>query len=78
MRWLPSRPYHEWKIMSENLQGKVILITGGAKRIGRSIALRLADEGARVAIHYGNSESAARQTAAECAMLRSSRPIWKA
>jgi len=66
MRWLPSRPYHEWKIMSENLQGKVILITGGAKRIGRSIALRLADEGARVAIHYGNSESAARQTAAEC------------
>ena len=48
------------------LQDKVILVTGAAKRIGRGIALRLAREGARVAIHYGNSEAEARQTAAEC------------
>jgi NAD(P)-dependent dehydrogenase (short-subunit alcohol dehydrogenase family) len=44
----------------------VVLITGAAKRIGRGIALRLAREGARVAIHYHNSEAEARRTAAEC------------
>jgi len=49
-----------------SLQGKVVLVTGAAKRIGRGIALRLAREGARVAIHYGNSEAEARQTAVEC------------
>ncbi|HTQ56717.1 MAG TPA: SDR family oxidoreductase [Bryobacteraceae bacterium] len=48
------------------LRDKVILVTGAAKRIGRGIALRLAREGARVAIHYGSSESEARATAAEC------------
>ena len=31
-----------------------MLVTGAAKRIGRGIALRLAREGARVAIHYGS------------------------
>jgi 3-oxoacyl-[acyl-carrier protein] reductase/pteridine reductase len=49
-----------------SLQDKVILVTGAAKRIGRGMALRLAREGARVAIHYGNSETEARATAAEC------------
>jgi NAD(P)-dependent dehydrogenase (short-subunit alcohol dehydrogenase family) len=49
-----------------NLSGKVILVTGAAKRIGRGIALRLASEGARVLIHYGESADAARETAAEC------------
>jgi NAD(P)-dependent dehydrogenase (short-subunit alcohol dehydrogenase family) len=48
------------------LAGKVILVTGAAKRIGRGIALRLASEGARVLIHYGNSEELALKTAAEC------------
>jgi 3-oxoacyl-[acyl-carrier protein] reductase/pteridine reductase len=48
------------------MNGKVILVTGAAKRMGRSIALALAREGARVAIHYGNSEAEARATAAEC------------
>jgi 3-oxoacyl-[acyl-carrier protein] reductase/pteridine reductase len=48
------------------LQGKVILVTGAAKRLGRTIALRLAKEGARVAIHYSGSEAEARATAAEC------------
>lgn len=49
-----------------SLQSKVILVTGAAKRIGRGIALRLAQEGARVAIHYGSSEAEARRTAEEC------------
>jgi 3-oxoacyl-[acyl-carrier protein] reductase/pteridine reductase len=49
-----------------SLEGKAILVTGAAKRIGRSIALALAREGARVAIHYSTSEEAARATALEC------------
>ncbi len=48
------------------LAGKVVLVTGAAKRIGRGIALRLAEEGARVAIHYSASEAEARRTAEEC------------
>ena len=48
------------------LNGKVVLVTGAAKRIGRAIALRLFQEGARVAIHYSSSEAEALETAAEC------------
>ena len=48
------------------MTGKVVLVTGAARRIGRSIALRLAAEGALVAIHYNGSEQEARATAEEC------------
>ena len=48
------------------VSGKTILVTGAARRIGRAIALRLAQEGARVAIHYSTSEAEAKQTAQEC------------
>jgi 3-oxoacyl-[acyl-carrier protein] reductase/pteridine reductase len=48
------------------LNDRVIVVTGAAKRIGRGIALRLAREGARVVIHYHESEEEARQTAKEC------------
>lgn len=49
-----------------DLKGKVVLVTGAAKRIGRSIALRLHEEGARVLIHYSSSSVEAGRTAAEC------------
>ncbi|HTS76921.1 MAG TPA: SDR family NAD(P)-dependent oxidoreductase [Bryobacteraceae bacterium] len=48
------------------LDGRTILITGAAKRIGRAIALGAAREGARVIIHYDHSEAEARRTAEEC------------
>ncbi|HCC56188.1 MAG TPA: short-chain dehydrogenase [Solibacterales bacterium] len=51
---------------SPKLEGKIVLVTGAAKRIGREIALRLASEGARVALHYGESREEAERTAAEC------------
>jgi NAD(P)-dependent dehydrogenase (short-subunit alcohol dehydrogenase family) len=47
------------------LEGQVALVTGGAKRIGRSIALRLASEGADVAVNYMESKAEAEQLAQE-------------
>ena len=41
---------------------KNVLITGGARRIGRAIALGLAEDGWGVAIHYGHSADDANQT----------------
>lgn len=38
-----------------NLRNKNVLITGGAKRIGREIALTLAQRGAHILIHYNRS-----------------------
>jgi len=40
-----------------SLAGQVALVTGGAKRIGRSIALRLAAEGADLMINYNTSRA---------------------
>jgi 3-oxoacyl-[acyl-carrier protein] reductase/pteridine reductase len=51
---------------SSDIEGRVVLVTGAAKRIGRGVALRLHREGARVAIHYHTSDAEARATAAEC------------
>jgi pteridine reductase len=53
--------------MTDNtdLRGRVALVTGAGKRLGRAIALRLADEGADIAIHYGKSEADAKEVVAE-------------
>jgi pteridine reductase len=44
-----------------NTQDKVVLVTGAGVRVGKVIARRLADSGARVAVHYLNSETEARE-----------------
>ncbi|MGH9908747.1 MAG: SDR family oxidoreductase [Pyrinomonadaceae bacterium] len=47
-----------------SLKGKVALITGSSRGIGRGIALALADQGVRVAINYYENEAAAADTLA--------------
>lgn len=44
------------------LKGKVAVITGGSRGIGRAIALKMASEGASVVISYNNNETAAQET----------------
>ena len=45
-----------------SLKGKTVLVTGGAKRLGREIGLRLAEAGADVAITFMNSQREAQRT----------------
>jgi len=52
-----------------NLSGRVALVTGAAKRLGRAVALRLANEGADVAVHYGKSAAGAAELVAEIEKL---------
>ncbi|MEM9720684.1 MAG: glucose 1-dehydrogenase [Bacteroidota bacterium] len=47
------------------LNGKVAIVTGGARDIGRAISVGLAKEGAKVVVNYYNSESGAKETVEE-------------
>ena len=51
--------------MSESLEGRVALVTGGARRVGAAIARRLHAAGASVLIHYRDSEADARTLVGE-------------
>lgn len=45
-----------------NLKGKVAIVTGASRGIGRSIAIELAKAGANVVINFNNNESSAKET----------------
>ena len=51
--------------MDRPLTGKVALVTGAGRGIGREIALRLAQDGAQIIAHYASSSAGAAQTVAE-------------
>ncbi len=51
--------------MGTSLSGKVALVTGASRGIGRAIALKLAGEGALIALHYGASADGARAVLGE-------------
>ena len=55
--------------MTSPTRPRTVLVTGAARRLGRSIALALAAGGWQVAVHYRSSEQDAIETVASCAQL---------
>jgi pteridine reductase len=53
-----------------NLRGRVVLITGGARRVGAAIVRTMHAAGAQVLVHYRSSDSAAKALAGELNGLR--------
>ena len=51
--------------MSQTMEGKVAVVTGASRGIGKAIAINLASKGAKVVINYNGSEEKARETKAE-------------
>ena len=64
--------------MNESLNGKTILITGGARRVGKIFALACARAGADVVIHHGHSDEDAEKAREEITGLGRRAWIFKA
>jgi len=61
-----------------DLSGKKVVITGGAKRIGRQLTLAAAQAGASVIIHYGHSAEEAEQLAGQIKRLGVDAQVFQA
>ena len=51
--------------MESHFTGKVVMVTGASRGIGREIALQFAERGARIAVHFHKNRRAAEQTLSE-------------
>ncbi len=65
---IQPNPVERWEVTMD-LRGKVALVTGSAKRLGRAMALCLADQGMHLAIHWNRSEREALETVEGCRKL---------
>jgi pteridine reductase len=61
-----------------NLQGKVALVTGGAKRVGRAISMALGGAGASVVVHYHSSHAEAEELKTQLETAGSHATIFRA
>ena len=57
------------------LQGKRALVTGSSRGIGRGIALKLAERGVNIAVHYHTQTEAAKETLAQVRARGNSRSV---
>ena len=64
--------------MSSPNSPRTVLVTGAAKRLGREIALALAQDGWQVAVHYRDSVEEASKTVADCARLAGASASFRA
>ena len=60
------------------LDGRIALITGAGKRVGRTISLELARRGADIAVHYRSSDKEARATAEEVRQIGRRAELFRA
>jgi NAD(P)-dependent dehydrogenase (short-subunit alcohol dehydrogenase family) len=56
-------------MIDKDLTGKIVLVTGGAKNVGKAIARRFAEQGAHVIINFFHSLEASKHTVSELQQL---------
>ncbi|WP_209440551.1 3-oxoacyl-[acyl-carrier-protein] reductase [Streptomyces mutabilis] len=63
--------------MTVRLAGKVAIVTGGSRGLGKAMVLRLAQDGATVAVIYANDEAGAEETKREAEALGGTAQIYR-